>query len=72
MDRIEELNSSILEITLKIQERHPELYELLAEMPVTIPNIKNPLINFEALVSYYDSLRSILDTYNNNAHRSRL
>lgn len=71
MNQIEELNSDILEITMKIQERYPELYELLAEMPVTIPNIKNPEINFETLDSYYNSLRSILDTYNNNDHRLR-
>lgn len=72
MNQIEKLNSDILEITLKIQERYPELYELLAEMPVTIPSIKNPAINFEILNSYYDSLRSLLITYNNNNQRLSL
>lgn len=72
MNQIQELNSNIIEITMKIQERYPELYELLSEMPITIPNIKNPTITFEILDSYYNSLRSILDTYNYNNYRLRL
>ena len=72
MNQIQELNSNIIEITMKIQERYPELYELLSEMPITIPNIKNPTINFEILDSYYNSLRSILDTYNYKNYWLRL
>lgn len=69
MNQIDELNGAIIKITMKIQERYPELYELLSEMPVTIPNIKNPAINLETLNSYYNSLQSLVKTYNNNNHQ---
>ncbi|MBK9097447.1 MAG: hypothetical protein IPM14_04830 [bacterium] len=72
MNQIDELNGAIIKITMTIQERYPELYELLSEMPVTIPNIKNPTINLETLNSYYNSLRSLIETYNNNDHLLRL
>lgn len=72
MEPIDELNDNILKVTLKIQERYPELYELLSEMPVTIPNTKNPAINLETLKSYYNSLLSLYDTYNKNEQQLRL
>lgn len=58
-----ELNSKILEITLTIKEKYPELYEHLGEMPVTLPDIENPEINIKNLRAYYDSLTSILENY---------
>ncbi|MDP2303773.1 MAG: hypothetical protein Q8N03_15255 [Ignavibacteria bacterium] len=63
MQSEKELNSKILEITMTIREKYPELYEHLGEMPVTIPNIENPEINNKNLRDYYDSLKSILKNY---------
>jgi hypothetical protein len=63
MESEKELNSKILEITMTIREKYPELYEHLGEMPVTIPNIENPEINNKNLRDYYDSLKSILKNY---------
>lgn len=63
MESEKELNSKILEITVSIREKYPELYEHLGEMPVTIPNIENPEINNKNLSDYYDSLKSILKNY---------
>jgi hypothetical protein len=63
MESEKELNSKILEITMTIREKYPELYEHLGEMPVTIPNIENPEINNKNLREYYDSLKSILKNY---------
>jgi hypothetical protein len=63
MESEKELNVKILDITMIIQEKYPELYEHLGEMPVTIPDIENPEINSKNLREYYDSLTSILENY---------
>jgi len=57
------LNLKILDITMTIQEKYPELSKYLEEMPVTIPYIKSPKINIRTLSSYYDSLTSLLENY---------
>jgi quercetin dioxygenase-like cupin family protein len=56
-----ELNAKIMAITMKIMEKHPELSELLNEMPITIPNVSNPDINIKLLEEYYESLDNILN-----------
>lgn len=61
-----EINTAILEITLKIKEQFPELSKYMAEMPVTIPNMENPTINIQALQDYYDSLDILLKDYIQN------
>ena len=61
--KTEELNSKILKITLTIQEKYPELSKYLNEMPVTIPNEKDPEINNKNLKEYYNSLSSLLQNY---------
>lgn len=58
-----ELNLKILEITMTIQEKYPELSDYLGEMPVTIPDKKSPEINIKTLMEYYDSLTSLLENY---------
>jgi hypothetical protein len=58
-----ELNVKILDITMIIQEKYPELSKYLGEMPVTIPDKKSPEINDKNLREYYDSLTSILENY---------
>lgn len=63
MESEKELNSKILEITRTIQEKYPELYEHLGEMPITVPDIENPEIDNKDLRAYYDSLKSLLKNY---------
>lgn len=58
-----ELNSKILKITMMITEQYPELSKYLEEMPVTIPDEKNPEITRKNLNAYYDSLNSMLNKY---------
>jgi len=61
-----ELNTAILEITLKIREQFPELSKYILEMPVTIPNVENPEVNSQALQDYYESLDILLKDYIKN------
>ncbi|MFO7525374.1 MAG: hypothetical protein R6W68_07965 [Ignavibacteriaceae bacterium] len=63
MESEKDLNSKILEITMTIKEKYPELLKYLGEMPVTIPDKKSPEIDGKDLREYYDSLSSILKNY---------
>ena len=58
-----QLNTDILEMTMKIQEQFPELSKYIAEMPATIPNAISPEINIKTLQDYYDSLAILLKDY---------
>ena len=60
MKTLRELNADILNITMTIQEKYPELSKYLAEMPVTISDEINPEINSKILHEYYDSLEMLL------------
>lgn len=63
METVKELNAKIMEITLLIQKKYPELSKYLKEMPITIPNKKNLEIMNKNLKEYYESLESILKKY---------
>lgn len=58
-----ELTAEIIKITSLIQEKYPELYEYLGEMPITIPNDQNPIIDSQNLIAYYESLVAMLNNY---------
>ncbi len=63
METKHELNDKIMAITNKIKDSHPELLEFLNEMPLTIPDEKNPSINISNLKEYYNSLKSLLEKH---------
>ena len=58
-----DLNAKILKITMMIMDQYPELSKYLEEMPVTIPNKKNPDITLNNLKTYYESLSLMLNKY---------
>ncbi len=57
------LNKNILELTMRIKNSHPELSKFIEEMPVTIPDKKDPEITLKNLRNYFDSLNSMLKKY---------
>ena len=63
MTKNNDINERIMAITTKIQSKHPELLELLNEMPVTIPDEDNPRISGILLEEYYESLENILKNF---------
>ena len=67
-----ELDSDILQITMKIKEQYPELSKYILEMPETIPNVESPEMNRKILQDYYDSLNVLLQDYINNSPNSAL
>ena len=62
-----ELNADILKVTLRIQEKYPELLPFIEEMTVTIPDKQNPEINVTHLQNYYNSLLSMVEKYEINS-----
>lgn len=53
----------ILQTTMLIQLEYPELSKFLEEMPVTIPDMKEPVMSREILNDYNDSLTILLAKY---------
>lgn len=66
MKNEKEINADILNITMVIQEKFPELSKYIDEMPVTIPNVALPEITIKILKDYYDSLTILLRDYDEN------
>ena len=63
METVNELNAKILEITILIQNKYPELSKYLLEMPITIPIVNKPKIDEEILRKYYYSLEQMVKNY---------
>jgi len=62
---VKDLNSKILNMTMTIMDKYPELSKYLEEMPVTIPNTDNPEITISNLKNYYESLNALMNKYKN-------
>ena len=60
-----ELNAAILQKTLMIQEKFPELSKYIEEMPITIP-VDNSQITLKNLTDYYNSLDNLIEKYAEN------
>ena len=58
-----EQNKDILETTIEIEEKFPELAKFIEEMPETISNENIPEINLTVLEEYEESLNSLLKKY---------
>lgn len=58
-----QLNEEIIELTMQIREKYPELSKFLNEMPITIPNESSPKINIKILEEYYESVNNMLKKY---------
>jgi hypothetical protein len=72
METEKELNKKILNITMLIQDHYPELTKYIEEMPVTIPDENRPDITLKNLTAYYDSLKSVLTTYQSKDGKDKM
>ena len=64
-----EISKDIIETTMGIEEKFPELSKYIDEMPVTIPNANKPEINEINLKDYQSSLDVLLNKYAANYNR---
>lgn len=61
-----ELNAKILQITMTINDKYPELSKYIGEIPITIPNESDPEITIKILKDYYNTLETILKNHTKN------
>ena len=66
MKSLNEINADILNITMTIREKYPELSKYLSEMNETIPNEIHPKIKIQTLQNYYNSFEDLLKKYTPN------
>ena len=64
-----ELNAEILEMTMIIQEKFPELSKYIAEIPISIRNEAMPEISLQVLEEYYETLQTLVNDYAQSHHR---
>ena len=70
MKEIQKINNEINELTLKIEQEYPELYQYLNENPVTIPCCKNPKLDTKAFSDWLESLKDLLKDFIENQQKS--
>ncbi len=63
MKRLQEITKKINELTYKIEQEYPGLYQYLDENPVTIPNTQNANLTTKNFSDYLESLQQILERY---------
>lgn len=63
MDTEKDLNSRILQMTMTINTKYPELSKYLEELKVTIPSEEAPEITRDDLKVYYNSLNDLFTKY---------
>ncbi|MCB0397352.1 MAG: hypothetical protein KDD36_11890 [Flavobacteriales bacterium] len=66
MKRLQDLTKEIYELTLKIEQEYPELYQYLDETPVTIPSYDHPKLDIKNFSDYLDSLKQLLEHHIEN------
>lgn len=62
-ERERRLNTHILNITMLIMDKYPELSKYIEEMPITIPSDNKPEITLKKLQDYFDSLCLVVHDY---------
>jgi hypothetical protein len=63
MKKTHQLLKEITEITLKMEQEYPELYQYLDENPITIPNLSHPNLDTKVFSEYLVSLKGLLQHY---------
>ncbi len=55
-------NDRIMEVVEKLRKSHPELVKYIDEMPITIPDERDPNISIRVLKEFYESLINLEKT----------
>lgn len=68
MKNLQNLSKKIYDLTLKIKQEYPEIYQFLDEMPQTIPNEENHELDAKDYEDYLESLMEMVKKYK-DSHR---
>ena len=60
MKKLQNLFKEINDLTLKIEQEYPELYQYLDENPITIPGSEHPKLDTETFSDWLESLKALL------------
>ncbi|MGM0478293.1 MAG: hypothetical protein ACQERC_03640 [Bacteroidota bacterium] len=60
MKRLQKLTKEINDLTMKIEQEYPELYQHLNETPIDIPSNDYSKLDTQNFSEYLDSLKEIL------------
>jgi translation initiation factor 2 alpha subunit (eIF-2alpha) len=60
MKQLKERTKEIYDLTLRIEQEYPELYQYLDENPMTIPSSEHPELNTKIFSDWLDSLKELL------------
>ena len=63
MKTSKELNTDILNITMKINDKHPELSKYVCEIPVRLSETEGSEADLQNLKDYHSSLLALLKKY---------
>ena len=63
MKSAQDILTEISTLTRKIETEHPEVYKHLDEMPMTLPDSKNPNVDTKSLENYLQSLKDLIQKY---------
>jgi hypothetical protein len=66
MKTTQEILTEIVMFVRTIETNYPEIYQHLDEDPMTIPNIKNPVVDNYELNNYLQTLKDIIKKYKGN------
>ncbi|MFP5081997.1 hypothetical protein [Pedobacter sp. JCM 36344] len=59
MENLKQIFQEINDLTLKMEQECPDLYQFLNENPVTIPDSEHPQMNAEIFKDYLNSLKQL-------------
>ncbi|MGE0562756.1 MAG: hypothetical protein AB7O47_13135 [Flavobacteriales bacterium] len=71
MQRLQELIKEINDLTLKIEQEYPELYQYLDETPITIPCCNHLKVDTKNFSDYLDSLKQLLEHHIENHQKQK-
>lgn len=63
MKRLQQITKDISELTARIEQDYPELYQYLDENPITLPTMKHPVMDVKVMSEYLESLKNLLENH---------
>ncbi|WCO02860.1 hypothetical protein [Psychroserpens ponticola] len=70
MKTLQDIENQIITLTTSIEVNYPELYVMLDENPLTMPDKLHPNMTIEIMEDYLESLKQILKQYTKTHNKS--